>query len=66
MYVIALETRTSWWRYRRQQANQLLVHRVLGRVGLSGYIYVFTIGGNLKSLGKKIAKVPESFVFERP
>jgi Zn-dependent protease with chaperone function len=66
MYVIALETHAPWWRFRRQRANQLLVQRVLSRVGLSGYIYLFTIGGNLKSLGKKIAKVPESLVFERP
>ena len=65
MYVIALETRVSWWRY-RQRADQLLVQRVLGRVGLSGYMYVFTIGANLESLGKKIAKVPESLVYKRP
>jgi hypothetical protein len=66
MYVIALETRNSWWKFRRQQASQLLVRRVLDRVELSGYVYVFTIGGNLKSLRKKIAGMPESLVFARP
>jgi hypothetical protein len=34
-------------------------------VKLLGYIYVFAIGGNLKSLGKKIARMPESLIFKR-
>jgi Zn-dependent protease with chaperone function len=65
VYVIALEVRERWWKYRGRKANQLLVQRVQSHVRLPGYICVFTIAGNLVSLGKKIAKVPGSIVFKR-
>lgn len=65
VYVVALEIRVSWWKYRSPEADGRLVQRVLDRIALPGYIYVFAITGNLESLGKKIVKVPGSIVFKR-
>jgi Zn-dependent protease with chaperone function len=66
MYVIALELQAAWWRYRSEEANQLLVKRVLDRVKVQGWVYVFTAVRRLKPLGQKIGEVPGSLIYEKP
>jgi hypothetical protein len=66
MYVIALELQAAWWRYRSEEANQLLVKRVLDRVKVQGWVYVFTAVRRLKPLGQKIGEVPGSLIYQKP
>jgi hypothetical protein len=64
-YVIALKVAVPWWKPRSRNANQELVDRVLPRVRLNGYYYVFTDDALMQSLAKNVRKVRNALVYER-
>ncbi|HKS06607.1 MAG TPA: M48 family metallopeptidase [Gemmatimonadaceae bacterium] len=64
-YVIALKIVVPWWKPRSRTANQELVNRVVSRVQLNGYFFVFTDEALMQSLAKNVRKVRNALIYER-
>lgn len=62
--VISVKVSASWWSFRSEASNQKLVERLIQQIALPGYFLVFVPEQNLKALGKKVAAVEGSLIYE--
>ncbi|MBL9155619.1 MAG: M48 family metallopeptidase [Verrucomicrobiales bacterium] len=65
MYVIGITVQVPWWQLRTDGANQKLINRLVEAIELEGHFLIFVRHRELKPLGKAIAKVPDSLIYER-
>lgn len=64
-FVVALTLDVAWWKPTASDAGQKLVNKFINDVNLPGHFLMFIVEKELKSLGRAVAAVPGSAVYQR-
>ena len=64
MYVLAIQRRSSWWKFESSGGSQQLIDQLARDIELPGDALVIPVDGENKSFGKKLGKMKGTLVYE--
>jgi hypothetical protein len=65
-FLVALTIQVPWWTFRNDEADEVLVNTLAGKLPVPGQFFIFTTKGwQIAALGKAVARQPGSLVYQR-